>query len=235
MKTTPVSADALRRLMLFGRLPAEILSDVAAQITTIRLARLRTLQLEKSHGGYVYVLVSGVAALNARHNSFGPMFRGIITAGEVFNLGALLPDQASLQCTALTDCVIAKLRPKTFSELVVGVPLEKFRLILELSIGRWWMGPPSWFSTTTKYAARGRLGAMLVELSRKFGVKDSRGTIITLTLTRHDLGQLIGVSRQKVTMEIGMLAKAGKLVKQGKRLVVTKILEKEWPQPTALD
>lgn len=145
MKTTPVSADALRRLMLFGRLPAEILSDVAAQITTIRLERLRTLQLEKSRGGYVYVLVSGVAALNARHNSFGPMFRGIITAGEVFNLGALLPEQASLQCKALTDCVIARLRPKTFSELVVGVPLEKFRLILESALGDGGWGLPPGF------------------------------------------------------------------------------------------
>jgi CRP-like cAMP-binding protein len=234
--TTPVGADALRKLTLFGRMPAELLKNVATQLITIRLDRLGTLQLEKPRAGYIYILVSGVLVLSARRNSFGSTFREIITTGEVFNLNSLVSNQTNrFQCKALTDSVIAKLRAKTFSELVVGVQLEKLRQVLELSIGRWWLGAPSWFSTTTELAARGRLSAMLVELSRKFGVRDSRGTIITLSLTRHALGELIGVSRQKVTMEIEMLAKAGKLVKEGKRLVVTKTLEKEWPLLTALD
>jgi CRP/FNR family transcriptional regulator, cyclic AMP receptor protein len=214
MITTPVPEHTLRKLQIFAALPSDKFSELADQVKGIRIERLKTLDLESLPGNYIYILVSGVVEVSAYAGGLGAMFLEIVAAGEVFNLTSLLPDKANpIQCRALTDCLIARVPAQTFCDLVLAVPIDKFRMILELSIGRWWTGRPSWYSTATQLAVNGRLSAVLVELSRRFGVKDSRGTIITLALTRHKLGQLIGASRQKISLEIEALARSGKVVK----------------------
>ena len=67
---------------------------------------------------------------------------------------------------------------------------------------------------------------MLLESSRQFGVADSRGMIINLRLRGDDLAELIGASRQSVSLEIEDLRR-GKVIRAGRRLLVTRSTQSE--------
>lgn len=68
---------------------------------------------------------------------------------------------------------------------------------------------------------------MLSELSRQFGVADSRGMIINLRLRGDDLAELIGASRQTISLEIEDLVRRGKVIRDGRRLLVTRSTQSE--------
>jgi len=65
-----------------------------------------------------------------------------------------------------------------------------------------------------------RLAFALLELARKFGVQDARGTIVILQLTHEDLANLVGASRQKVTEHLKDLERQEAILRDGRRLIV---------------
>ena len=122
---------------------------------------------------------------------------GVVVAGEIFGLHSLLRDPVhKFRCDAFTDCVVGQIQAREFCEAVARVPFDSFKSIIEMSLGRWWWGLPVWYSRMTRLSVRDRTMAVLLELSRQFGVADSRGMIINLRLRGDDLAELIGASRQ---------------------------------------
>ena len=67
---------------------------------------------------------------------------------------------------------------------------------------------------------RQRLAMALLELSQKFGVQDTRGTILILPVTHEDLADLVGASRQKVTEHMKELERQQVLLRDGRKLIV---------------
>ena len=45
---------------------------------------------------------------------------------------------------------------------VVRVPFDRFKSIIEMSLGRWWWGLPVWYSRTTRLSVRDRTMANAV-------------------------------------------------------------------------
>jgi CRP-like cAMP-binding protein len=65
-----------------------------------------------------------------------------------------------------------------------------------------------------------RLEAALLELARKFGVADSRGTLIDLRLSQKDLAALVGCSRQQLHALIEKLVEGRVVLRQGRQLIL---------------
>jgi hypothetical protein len=117
-----------------------------------------------------------VSALNGANGAAALM--GVVVAGEVFGLQSLLRNPVhKFQCDAFTDCVVGQIQAREFCETIARVPFNRFKDTIEMSLGRWWWGSPVWYSRMTRLPLRDRTMAMLLELSRKFGMADSRGMI----------------------------------------------------------
>lgn len=68
-------------------------------------------------------------------------------------------------------------------------------------------------------AAR-RLADVLIHLAKRFGVRDSRGTIINLKLTHRELAGLIGATRETVSVTVADFRKRELIHVEGKRFVL---------------
>lgn len=66
----------------------------------------------------------------------------------------------------------------------------------------------------------GRLATTLLELADTLGVRDSRGTIVNLRLTRKDLASLAGTTRESTSTVVGQWQRAGLVETDERRLVV---------------
>jgi CRP-like cAMP-binding protein len=66
----------------------------------------------------------------------------------------------------------------------------------------------------------GRLEMVLAELATKFGVKDSRGTLLIPEFAHNDFAEMIGCSRPMVSRLIAEMISAGRLAQHGKHYII---------------
>lgn len=65
-----------------------------------------------------------------------------------------------------------------------------------------------------------RLLALLAQLAVDFGVRDSRGVIVDLRLTHRELGELVGTTRETISLTLVRLRKAGWIATEDRRVVL---------------
>jgi len=65
-----------------------------------------------------------------------------------------------------------------------------------------------------------RLVNQLLELAERYGVSHDGGTLLSIPLSQQDLGNLIGASREIVSLTLSDLKKRGLVGSEGRRLVV---------------
>ena len=69
-------------------------------------------------------------------------------------------------------------------------------------------------------SAHSRLASLFLELSKTFGVRDSRGVIINLKLTHKEIASLIGATRETVSFAMIDLRKDQLIESEGKRVIL---------------
>lgn len=119
----------------------------------------------------------------------------------------------------MTDCTVLAIKPEDFAEILFGTTLERIGPVLKDTAGRW-------FKVLARYTqyvrldTRGRLALALGEVAERFGVRDARGLLLPVTLSHSELGELVGASRQHVTMQLREFEREGLLLREGRRLIV---------------
>lgn len=111
----PASITELQRIGLFGSLPGETITKLAARMVREEFPGGRAILTEDDHTERFYVLLSGLAAVT--RNEKGT--RGILRPGETF--GEVAPPlgiDATATVTAMTTCVVASCDRATFDELL---------------------------------------------------------------------------------------------------------------------
>jgi CRP/FNR family transcriptional regulator, cyclic AMP receptor protein len=220
-----VDAKSLTRLKSLAWMPNDQAARLAAASAPLRVRREGAIFREGEASSHVYILLSGVAKL-CYVNRDQRVLVGFVGPGEVFGLSSLLPQTTRpFRCEAYSDCLVAVVKPETFVDTVLGVPLERLSIILDATVGRWW-GMLVRYANFVGLGLRERLAGALLELAEKFGVRDSRGTLLTIKLTHADLAELVGASRQRTTEQLNDFEREGVITREGRRLII--VPEKLW-------
>lgn len=198
---------------------------LAANAAALKVRREDVIFMEGEASSRIYILLSGVAKL-CYVNRDQRVLVGFVGPGEVFGLSSLLPQTTRpFRCEAYSDCSVAVVKPEVFVDTVLGVPLERLSFVLDVTVGRWW-GMVVRYANFVGLGLRERLAGALLELAEKFGVRDSRGTLLTIKLTHADLAELIGASRQRTTEQLGDFERERVIIREGRRLII--VPEKLW-------
>src|SRR5579863_774648 len=220
-----IEPKSLTKLRSLSWLSDEQFARLAASASTLKVRRDQAIFMEGEASSRVYVLLSGVAKL-CYVNRAQRVLVGFVGPGEVFGLSSLLPQTTRpFRCEAYSDCVVAMVKPEIFVDTVLGVPLERLSIILDATVGRWW-GMLVRYANFVGLGLRERLAGALLELAEKFGVRDSRGTLLTIKLTHADLAELVGASRQRTTEQLNDFEREGVIAREGRRLII--VPEKLW-------
>lgn len=168
----------------------------------------------------VYVLLSGIARLICLNRKGKRNLLEVLGPGDVIEIPSSLPDvHHKLYFETFTDCQIGLVSPSEVVEGVVGIPLREFNEALSLTIGRWWnlLERHSNFLSQT---VRERVAIALLDLGRKFGVRDDRGVIIDLRLSGQDIADLVECSRPKASESLKKLVAEGLVEREGHRFII---------------
>jgi len=66
-----------------------------------------------------------------------------------------------------------------------------------------------------------KLAELLLELADEYGVEDSRGTLIALKITHQELANLIGSTRETVSLTLSQFKRKDLLTTEGRKVIVT--------------
>src|SRR5579871_6032029 len=169
------------RLNLLPALPPADVQRLIDSATLCEVRRKRPILVEGRKAISVYLVLAGIVKVTMMGSEPRRVVVGLIGPGEVFGLASLTPDGVHrYRCDAFSDCTIAEVRAEKFAEIVLGIPIDKLRTFMAMTMSRWWWGLPIWYVRAAHLSLKDRLVALLGELSRKFGVRDSRGTILNL-------------------------------------------------------
>jgi len=84
----------------------------------------------------------------------------------------------------------------------------------------------AWSEVTLRYTQflgknySGRLEMVMADLAAKFGVKESRGTLLIPEFGHTDFAEMIGCSRPMVSRLIAEMISAGSLAQNGKHYII---------------
>src|SRR5258708_12569510 len=110
--------------------------QLAAASEPLRVGGEGAIFSEGEASSHVYILLSGVAKL-CYVNREQRVLVGFVGPGEVFGLSSLLPQTTRpFRCEAYSDCLVAGGKPEIFVDTVLGVPLQRPRLILAATVRR---------------------------------------------------------------------------------------------------
>jgi CRP/FNR family transcriptional regulator, cyclic AMP receptor protein len=214
-----IDLEALKKLKLLSWLSPEQLRVIGTNATAKRFPRGKSIFFEGESSSSVYLLLSGVAKLSFLKKNERVLV-GLVGPGEIFGASSLLPEATRpFRCDAFSDCLVAAMEPRVFVETVAGIPLESFSRTLDITVGRWW-GMLIRYANFVGLGLRERLADALLELGVKFGVRDSRGTLLTLKLTHADLAELVGASRQRITEQLTEFEREQIIIRDGRRLIL---------------
>lgn len=199
-------------------LNSEQLDRLAASARLVNVPRSDVIYRDQDSSDDLYILLSGVAALTLPRPRRRVLV-GMLGPGDVFGLSALFPNaRRRFRCDSVAECKVATIEPRVFTEIMCG-DCESVQRTLGATFQRW-------ESMLGRYAAfmdldaRGRIAFSLLELAEKFGVADSRGVLLPMRISHARLAELVGVSRQQVTMQMQFLHKSGAVTRQGSWLTV---------------
>ena len=211
---------ALQKLASLSWLEPERLDRLYAAMTLRKIKKHDVIFFEKEVANRVFLLLSGVAKLTFVGRDQERVLVALVAAGEIFGVSSLLTEmQRPFRCDAFTDCRVGTISPEQFVDIVLGIPFANFSRTMEFTVGRWW-GMLLRYTSFLGLGLRERLAAALLELASKFGVRDARGTILSLPLTHEDLAELVGASRQRITEHLNEFERQQVIQREGRRLIV---------------
>ena len=144
----------------------------------------------------------------------------ILRPGDVFGELVLLGDPRPFTAVALTDAVVGALPRAGLLELLESSPAFSRGYLRLLS--RRLHDVERAFSSLIHAWPHRRLAKELLHLAEDLGDETPKGTRVSLRLTHEDLSNLIGASRETVTLLIHKFEELGLLRREGRELYLNR-------------
>jgi CRP-like cAMP-binding protein len=166
-----------------------------------------------------HILLSGTAELSYLQGRRSRVV-AILSPNVMFRV-PLMPRgiDHNFQWTALSDCRVAELSTEHFINITLGILPADFARVADNGNGRlgYMLGRyPSFLGL----GLLERVAVALLELAFEFGVQDTRGVLLRITVTQKQLGDLVGASRAKVGQVLIDLERRKVVIREGRQLAV---------------
>ena len=171
-------------------------------------------------GSALYIVKDGKVRILSTSDRGTETIVHILNHGTIFGELLLSEEKRAFTAVAGTDVRVTVLSKGSLGELLASIPtisknfirlLSKRLAKVEREFGE--------FGHTWSY---NRLSKVLLRLCEEHGKETPKGTVIPLRLTHEDLANLIGTTRETVTIQMIRFRRMGLVKRQDRFLVVNK-------------
>lgn len=213
----------LKKIPLFGALEEEELTALQKQIFNKRFCKNEIVLLEEDTPHYLYIIYSGkVKVVNTTFEGKEQIL-AIHKKGDFFGEMSLLDKKTSpATVIAMEDSYIGLLSKNNFENYFLN-DNRLLTQIISILCGRlrdaWLM-----LRVLGYKEAEEKIRAVLKLISISYGIKNGRGTLITIRLSHKDIASYASLSRETVTRLIDKLVTEGEIEIMEKKYILLKPL-----------
>ncbi|SRR5579875_596053 len=179
----------------------------------------------------VFIILSGAARFRCVGVKHGSIAIALLPPGVIPRPPVFTSFRCQFHCEALRHSRIARLARERFIEILTGYRLPNFDRVATLLFGgldRLLIRYPGF----TGLELRARVAQALLELGMGFGARNSRGMVLTISLTQQELANLVGASRPKISIVLSELIRRHAIYREGRRMVIVPSRLEEIAQST---
>jgi CRP-like cAMP-binding protein len=207
--------QALARVPIFSGLRESDLDELARVAHTRRLAARDELMHKGDDASQVYVVIAGRLRVTTTSADGADVVLNLMDPGDVIGeLSLLAGGQRTATVTALEACELLALDRRDFLPFLRDHPAVAVELLQVLA--KQVIRVSEFVEDTVFLNLPTRLAKRLTHLARAYGRDVDSGVRIELKLSQHDLGTMVGTSRESVNKQMRIWEEQGLVTsKQG--------------------
>ena len=205
--------DLLARLEPLSCFSNDILRELVSGLYSTSFKKGEVIFGEKRLTVGVHILLRGVAKI-IYLNKYGvrkPV--ALLAPGPIPKFPPQI-GRLHFRCEAYSDCRVGSLGWDQFDVIKKTASLSALRRFYESNLTQWYRFPAG------SLDVRERLVLTLLQLSSRFGVAESRGTLLRILLSQKDLAALVGASQPRITEHLAKLEREHLLIRQCQQMIL---------------
>ncbi len=209
----------LKRVSLFAHLKDDVLTGLATHLRR-RAFRKETMIFHQDQvGDALYIIESGRVRIFRSAEDGQEITVDNLGSGDVFGEMALLDGQPR-SASALTeeDCVTYTLSRPDFQDFLTQSP-GMASALLELLSTRL-RNVMHYAETLAFLDVHARVRHVLLDLVRRYGIKENSGVLLNVELTQGELATMVGATRERVNRALASLRSQGLVELRAKKMVI---------------
>ena len=215
--------EGLQELEFLEGLDEEFFQALAITAAVLEIGAGTTLYREGEPSGAVYFMREGRVKLY--RTSGGPKTRdqilGVVGDGSVLGLASALEGRPQSQgAAALTDCILYAVFRDDLLEIMGRFPEGAIRLTRTLAARTREL--EDLVGDLVFHSAPQRVARMLLNLATEEGRVTKRGVVFEPSLSRQEMAEATGISREALSRALSRLAQEDILDLDGKRITILK-------------
>jgi CRP-like cAMP-binding protein len=216
---TPTNLDLLSRLKPLSSLSAEALRELASGLNPANFQRRDVILREEAPTTGIHILLKGVAKITCLNRCGERVTVALLAPGPIPEFLSLPVSRWHFRCEAYSDCRVGSPGWDRFNAIALKASEAALFEFYRNSL-RFWYRLLLRGSTFLNLSLRERIEITLLELCEDFGIKESRGTLLSVFISHGDLADMVGASRPRVTEHLAELERERVVIRQGRQLIV---------------
>jgi CRP/FNR family cyclic AMP-dependent transcriptional regulator len=209
----------LKKVPLLQDLPAESLAKLAEIVEIAEVRRRQVVYLPGDPGRSVFFVNGGrvkISKVTRDGKELTLAYRG---PGDLFGELAMVDGGPREEMAeAMENALLTELERGDFEQLVQSHPLLGYRLAKLLTQRR--RDIENKIENLIFKDVNAKLAELLLRLGSEYGVDDSRGTMVALKITHQEMANLIGSTRETVSLTLSQFKRRGLIRTDGRRVII---------------
>ncbi len=204
---------------LFSAMPEDKRASMAAMLKPVNIKKKSFIYSMGDSAEKIYILKEGRIKITRLTEEGKELTIDILEPGDIFGELAIAGEsERETSAEALEDSFICAIGKQDFEKFITENPGVS-------------LGITKWFGTRLRKVesrlenlifqdVRTRLLFLFKDLGEKYGEQTPGGQKITLHLSHQEIANLIGATRETVTLELNNLKREGKLLIEGRYFII---------------
>ena len=210
----------LKKIALFADLPAPVVQKLSETVELREIRRRQVIYLPGDPGASIFFVNGGrvkISKVTRDGKELTLAYRG---PGEIFGeLCMLEGGPREEMAEAMENAMITELAREEFEKMVQQNGMLGYRLTKAMLQRR--REVENKVEQLLFKDVNAKLAELLLRLGNEYGVQSGRGTLVALKITHQEMANLIGSTRETVSLTLSMFKKKGLIQTDGRKVIIS--------------
>jgi len=210
----------LKKVPLLSELAPDAVATVAETVEMKEIRRRQVIYLPGDPGSAVFLVNGGrvkVSKVTRDGKELTLAYRG---PGEIFGEACLIDGGPREEMAeAMENALVTEIQRPEFERLLQTQPMLGYRMTKVLAQRR--REVESKIENLVFKDVNSKLAELLLRLATEYGVDDSRGTLVALKITHQEMANLIGSTRETVSLTLAQFKRKGLIQTEGRKVIIS--------------